>query len=180
MHVFIVLAGVLPFSGRFMWGSAHGLQGLTCWSKARCMWLFWKRNLHSHKSRPVVFLEMNSSTENTVSSCVHLSILCHIVVHGVVGSLTMRWQQYHHFPVVFGFIRQRRWAWTKICIWFKRYLCHLPLVKPPWIHPCNINRYKNNEVGQNAIMNISVPTFISCVAFCSCVTYLWHSRERSW
>lgn len=42
----------------------------------------------------------------------YLSILCHVVVHGVVGPLTMGRQQYHHFPVVFGLIWQGWRAWT--------------------------------------------------------------------
>lgn len=47
----------------------------------------------------------------------YLSILCHVVVHGVVGPLTMGRQQYHHFPVVFGLIGQGWRAWTDRRTW---------------------------------------------------------------
>lgn len=47
----------------------------------------------------------------------YLSILCHVVVHGVVGPLTMGRQEYHHFPVVFGLIGQGWRAWTDRRTW---------------------------------------------------------------
>ena len=41
----------------------------------------------------------------------YLSILCHGVIHGVVGPLAMGRQQYHDFPVVFSLIGQGWRAW---------------------------------------------------------------------
>lgn len=56
---------------------------------------------------------LNGALQTSVlSGSSYLSVLCHVVVHGAVGSLTMRRQQDHHLPVVFGLVGQGRRSWT--------------------------------------------------------------------